>query len=174
MRAWLLSYLGQQRLQGWNLILHLLSNCLRILRESRDSMRRDPHPAPSGKPQEQWAPRAEPGASTPSPFDFAALRSGRPLEYFPFFGTRSRARAHGQRPWPESRDPPRSSIGSAGNESFREGHRHASMALFTIVLAIWTIYPLHLIGLASETAAWPAASAVSSLISSPNICSSAV
>ena len=49
------------------------------------------------------SPRAEPGAPTSSPFDFAALRSGRPLEDFPSLGTPSRARAHGQRPWPESR-----------------------------------------------------------------------
>jgi len=49
------------------------------------------------------SPRAEPGAPTSSHFDFAALRSGRPLEDFPSLGTPSRARAHGQSPWPKSR-----------------------------------------------------------------------
>jgi len=75
------------------------------------TLQRRVNPPEAGKPSRggqargpgSGSPQAEPGAPTSSPFDFATLRSGRPLEDFPSVGTPSRARAHGQRPWPESK-----------------------------------------------------------------------
>jgi hypothetical protein len=49
------------------------------------------------------SPWAAPGSPTSSPFDSAGLRSGRPLDDIPSFGTPSRARAYGHKLWPESR-----------------------------------------------------------------------
>jgi len=61
----------------------------------RDGRKGIPKPARGGRAESA---REYPGHPTSPPFDSAVLRSGRPLKDFPSLGTRSRAKAHGQRP----------------------------------------------------------------------------